>query len=86
LQSSYLWKLYIYDAKLQRKVEITKRIWKFNAVQPINKGNTGKNEEVQFWAESKFGRIEEVVRLPNRNPESSQNSELNFVKWLRNSR
>ena len=38
-----------------------------NAVLPIKKGNQGKNEEVQFWAEYKFGRNKEIVRFLIRN-------------------
>jgi hypothetical protein len=34
-----------------------------NVVRPINIGNQGKNEEVQFWAEYKFGRNKEIVRF-----------------------
>ena len=71
--------------KLRKKVVVTKRFWKINAFQPKIKANQGKNEEVQFWTKCKFGRIEEVVRLPNRNPKTRVVSRLNFVKWLRNS-
>ena len=33
------------DAKLQNNADIRKRFWKINAVRPINKDNSGKNEE-----------------------------------------
>ena len=32
-----------------------------------NKGNQGKNEELQIEGESKLGKNAEGVRLPNRN-------------------
>ena len=32
-------------AKLRNNADIRKRFWKINAVRPINKDNSGKNEE-----------------------------------------
>ena len=45
-----------------------KRFWRINAIRPMNKGKTGKNEEVQIGTKSKLGRIGEGVRFLIRNP------------------
>jgi len=36
---------FILDAKLQNNAELEKHFWRNHAVCPINKGNSGKNEE-----------------------------------------
>ena len=55
-------------AKLRKKVDFKKHFWRINVESSQIKGNQGKNEEVQFWAEYKFGRNKEVVRFLIRNP------------------
>jgi len=44
-------------AKLRKKVVVTKRFWKINAIRPEIKAIKGKNEEVQFGAKSKLGGL-----------------------------
>ena len=57
-----------FAAKLRKKVVVTKRFWKINAIQPEIKAKRGKNEEVQIGTKSKLGRIGEGVRFLIRNP------------------
>ena len=54
--------------KLRKKVVVTKRFWKINAIRPKIKARRGKNGEVQIWTKSKLGGIGEGVRFLIRNP------------------
>jgi len=68
--------------KLRKKVDFKKHSWRINVESSQIKGNQGKNEEVQFWAECKFGRNKEVVRFLIRNPRDGLESQLNFVNRI----